>query len=296
MDNTPDINDVKTIKSQIKSLEFVDSGGFKAVYKGEINGIIEVIKIIYLPPEKDEEDNCRIEIIARIKREIESLRLCKTNRLVKLGQLSLELINISGKDYLIYSEEFIEGYTLKEKISKKYKPEWKELRILTICLMEALIELYNKKLIHRDIKPGNIISTNDSSRPFVLLDLGIAYKLEGTGLTAINAGGPPGTLKYVAPELLKPDYKTYLDIRSDIYSSGITIFEYASGKHPICKTGEDQYTTIYRILKQPAEKLETFRNDLPYTFCEIINRCVKKQPALRFQNPIAVLKQLEEIK
>lgn len=294
MDNTPNINDVKIIKPQIKSLEYVCSGGFKAVYKGAINGIIEAIKIIYLPPEKDEENNCHGEIIARIKREIETLKLCETNCLVKLGQLSLELININVKDYLIYSEEFIEGYTLKEKILKKYKPEWKELRILTISLMEALIELYNKKLIHRDIKPENIISTNDSIRPFVLLDLGIAYKIEGTDLTAM--GQLPGTLKYVAPELLKPDYKTYLDIRSDIYSSGITIFEYASGKHPLCKTREDQYATSCRILKQPAEKLEAFRNDLPFAFCEIINRCMKKQPALRFQNPMAVLKQLEGIK
>lgn len=298
MQNIPNADDIKSIKPIITSLDFIDSGGFKAVYRAIINGTTEALKLIYLPPNEKESDHNekesdREEIIARTQREIEALNKCNSPRLVKLGSFPLELMSIGGHDYLIYSEEFIIGESLESKISADYRPNYNELYTLTKSLMEALTAIEKINHIHRDIKPANIMKTNDPNRSFILLDLGVAYKIRGTDLTGHR--GPPGTLIYMAPELLQPDYKNSLDIRSDIYSAGVTIYEYASDKHPLAHPREDVGSTIYRILEQRPSMLIELRPDLPQEFCDIIDRCIKKLPALRFPNPRVVLNTLEEL-
>lgn len=97
----------------------------------------------------------------------------------------------------------------------------------------------------------------------------------------------------MAPELFRPNYKDVLDIRSDIYSAGVTIFEFATCEHPLARRGENQYATLYRIQHQMPPKLETLREDLPDFFCRMIDRCIKKTPALRFRDPQAFLSELE---
>lgn len=136
------------------------------------------------------------------------------------------------------------------------------------------------------------MSTQFPERPFVVLDLGIAFKVGGTELTP-PGGGPLGTPLYMAPELFRPNYKDTLDIRADIYSSGVTIFEFAVGTHPLARRDEDAYTTMYRILHQRPAKLHSLRPDLPAWFCEIIDRCIKKTPALRFREPKVFLQHME---
>jgi serine/threonine-protein kinase len=97
----------------------------------------------------------------------------------------------------------------------------------------------------------------------------------------------------MAPELFQPQYKDVLDIRSDIYSAGVTVFEYAAGEHPFHRPGESDYTTVYRILHQQPAKLAALRGDLPVPFCQLVDRCFKRRPALRYSNPAAVLRELE---
>ncbi len=292
MDHIPNVDELQSVRPDLTQVEFVASGGFKAVFKAKLREQVEAVKVVYIPPEAEEETS-REEIVARVKREIDALKLCCTNRLVSLGSIGLQMIKIGGRDYLIYSEEFLTGETLRFRIRNGERPNIEELVCLTRCLTEALEAIALIGHIHRDVKPGNVIATGNPARPFVLLDLGIAYKIHGTDLT--GRGGPPGTLLYMAPELFRPDYKSMLDIRSDIYSAGVTIFEYASGAHPLARTDESEYTTVYRIVYQPPTKLGTLRTDLPEAFCRMIDRCIKKLPALRYANPRALLQELQEV-
>lgn len=289
---TPSPQELAAARSDLADIEYVNVGGFKAVYKARLQGKTQAVKLVYVPPETEQNNNGS-EIPARVKREIDILRQCNNNSLVHLGSMELEPILIGNNTFLIYSEEFIDGDDLKKMIGHKYRPSFDELQSLTTCLMQALDAIDSVGHIHRDVKPGNVMATGNPSRPFVLLDLGIAYKVHGTELT--RKGGPPGTTYYMAPELFGPSYRDVLDIRSDIYSAGVTIFEYASGIHPLASRGEDERTTIYRILCQPAKKLNEVRPDLPQTFCEMIDRCIKKMQALRFSTPADVLKRLEEM-
>jgi serine/threonine protein kinase len=267
MEHKPDIDQLRQARPELVGLQFLREGGFKAVYKSEIRGRLEAVKVVYLPPEA-EEDGTREEIIARVKREIDALGQCRTNRLVTLGSLAMELISVGGYDYLIYSEELLPGESLRQRL--RTRPEFPELRVLTQCLMEALQAIEQSGHIHRDIKPDNVMVTGLPERPFVVLDLGIAFKLHGTELTARNAGAP-GTVIYMAPELFLPQYKDVLDIRSDIYSAGVTVFEYAAGQHPFHRAGESDYTTVYRILNQQPAKLAAMRADLSGPFCQLVD-------------------------
>jgi len=289
MEHKPDIDELRRLRPELAGLEFLREGGFKAVYKAEIRGRPEAVKVVYIPPEA-EENGTRDEIIARVKREIDALGQCRTNHLVTLGSMALEPISVSGHDYLIYSEELLPGESLRQRI--RARPNYQGLRVLMKCLMEALRAIEQSGHIHRDIKPDNVMVTGLPERPFVVLDLGIAFKLHGTELTARSAG-PPGTMIYMAPELFQPQYKDVLDIRSDIYSAGVTVFEYAAGKHPFHHRGERDYTTVYRILHQQPAKLAGLRGDLPAPFCQVVDRCFKRRPALRYPTPAAVLRELE---
>ncbi len=291
MEHIPTPEQLVQARPEARNLQFVATGGFKAVFKATLGQKVEAVKVVYIPPVA-REDSSRDEIAGRVKREIEALRLCKSNRLVKLGNLELQAFSINQRDYLIYSEEFLEGETLKARIARGHRPDSAEVRLLARCLMQGLSELERIGHIHRDVKPGNILALAEAERPFVLLDLGIAFKLHGTELT-VRGGGPPGTLLYMAPELFRPNYKEALDIRSDIYSAGVTLFEYAALQHPLARRGEDIGTTVYRILRQAPPKLASLRSDLPERLCNGIDRCMKKMPALRYRNPLSFLSELE---
>ena len=292
MEHLPAIEQLQdSLKGKVDNLSYLDQGGFKAVYKGYVQDTLEAIKIVYIPADINEEE--RIELIGRVKREIEALDKCKSPEFVQLGSLPPESININGIDYIIYSEEFLDGENLRSKLKQNHKPDLSELIQLTACLLKAIRLLKENDLIHRDIKPDNAIKLKSPKRPFVILDLGIAFKIHGTALTR-NSMFRPGTLPYMAPEMFNPRFRENLDYRSDIYSAGITVYEYASGVHPIRKRGEDAYTTMYRILKTRPQPLSTLRPDLPSDFCKIIDQLIKKLPALRPASIQMLLKKVKE--
>ncbi len=293
MEHLPDIKQLQdSLKGKVDRLSYFDQGGFKAVYKGYVHERPEAIKVVYIPADINEED--RIELIGRVKREIEALDKCKSPEFVRLGSLPPESININRIDYIIYSEEFLDGENLRSKLKENYKPDLPELVQLTKTLLKAIKLLKENDLIHRDIKPDNAIKLKSPERPFVILDLGIAFKIHGTALTR-NSMFRPGTLPYMAPEMFNPRFRENLDYRSDMYSAGVTVYEYASGVHPIRKRGEDAYTTMYRILKTQAQPLSTLRPDLPPDFCKIIDQLIKKLPALRPASIQMLLNKVKEL-
>ena len=293
MEYIPHINDLKPILNDIEDLTFITEGGFKAVYKGIYRGKLEAIKVIFIPKDIEGED-LREELIGRVRREIESLRKIDSPLIVRLGAFHPQIFKIKDIEYLIYSEEFLPGESLRVKLKQKNIPTIIELKLLAISLFEAIRILKSHDLIHRDIKPDNVIATEDQQRPFVILDLGLAFKLHGSNLTR-NPAFRPGTLPYMAPEMFNPGFREFLDYRSDLYSAGLTIYEYASGNRPFARKSDDDYTTMYRILNTTPAPLITFRPDLPSEFCKMIDQLIKKLPALRPASIELLLKKLRGI-
>ena len=302
MQNVPVLERLQEALPKIRDIEFLKEGGFKAVYKGTIEGATEAIKVIYIPEVEDEdeepsveEEQNRNEMIGRVKREVKSLDRCRRcEYLVHLGNLQPFMCQIDGCDYMIYSEEFLDGPTLHARIREGHRPDFAESKLLTICLLKAIEVMRNKDLIHRDIKPSNIIALDDPDRPFVILDLGIAFERGGTSLTR-NPSLRQGTLPYMAPEMFDPRFRVIMDYRSDLYSAGVTVYEYVSGIHPIARKADDEFTTVGRITNVTPDPLISRRDDLPGKFCQLIDQLVKKLPALRPADIGRTLNRLEEI-
>jgi serine/threonine protein kinase len=292
--NIPDTASLETSIPEAVEITFIDSGGFKAVYKALIDQKTEALKVIFIPNEEDQPE-AHSEIQNRIKREIESLRVCDSPYLVKLGSLSPRNIELGENNYIIYSEEYLNGSTLKNRIREGYRPGLLECKTLSICLLEVIKELKRNNIVHRDIKPGNVICLGEEGRPFVVLDLGIAYKMNSTAIT-INPEMRQGTLPYMAPEIFGSRFRDTFDFRSDLYSAAVTIYEYATGIHPFARRGEDSHTTIYRILNSRPTPLSELRPDYPLQYCQIIDQLIRKTPALRPSNIEGVIKTIGEIR
>jgi serine/threonine protein kinase len=279
-------SDLTPVFPHYRGLHEIGYGGFKTVYKGTVSGVSEVLKVISIPAPDDPTDKDQIrfqeECVARVRREVGILSRCHSPFLVKLGSVPLTEHIINGYTYSIYSEEFLDGPDLWAVIKAKGAlPTEVEAKQLMRCLLQAIKEIWAMRFIHRDIKPANVMKLMNPDRPFVLIDLGIAFGLLETGITI---QGFPRTNRYLAPEMANPDFRSSLDYRTDLYTTALTVFEYAAGKHPIAHDGDDVMLTISRALHAPAKSLQDMREDFSPTFCQLIDQLLKKKPALRPAN------------
>lgn len=295
----PKEDEIKLSFPQLQEVHFLNAGGFKAVYKTVINGITEAFKIVYIPEvtgvDAELGKEIRKESLARIAREIKILNDCKSLEIVKLGTIQPTSVVLSSREFVAYSEEFLDGSTIRELIKKSIKPTEQDLKLLLINLLKAIRELWSFNVIHRDIKPDNVMRLNCQDRNYVLLDLGIAFSVGDTPLTYDASHRlPPGTYRYLAPEMLQPGFRESIDFRSDIYAAALTVYEYAAGQHPLAKNKDDLITTLSRIVREPPKSLGEYRADLSPSFIGIIDQMLKKIPALRPSNINMLLDKLEK--
>lgn len=294
MVNKPDMALLKKELPNVQIIEEIGSGGFKVVYKAIVNGSQEAIKLVQIPVDPNDE-GVKEENRKRIFREIGILKNCESPYLVKLGSIKPKELSLDGQNYVVYSEEFLIGSSLRQLLKSGHKPTFNELRSLVKVLLKVIMEIASRNIIHRDIKPDNIIKTDSENRPFVLLDFGIAFQIGGSNLTR-NTHRVPGTLYYIAPEMLDTGFRQSLDYRADLYTVGLTLYEYASGINPYAKRDEAQFTTLYRIKTTMPDPLLNLCPDLPPEFCSLIDNLMKKLPALRPANIDMLIKKLEGIR
>jgi eukaryotic-like serine/threonine-protein kinase len=281
-----------------------DRGGFKWVYKATVQSRFEALKILEIREVSDQiaGQDAAAEFLreqyARIHREIQALAKCKVPEIVKLGTISPIEFETNSTHYIAYSEEFVVGTDLWKLIrGRTESPPFSELVTLFTCLLRCIQELWQLGYVHRDIKPHNIMRTNDGSRPFILLDLGIAFAINETSLTyRAEDRMPMATYRYLAPEMLQPDFRDRIDYRTDLYTTGMTVYEYASGKHPLAEGPEDLMRTISRALRKLPTPLQKHRPDLPDDFCSLVDGMLKKKPALRPANLKMLFQRLEMMK
>jgi len=281
MFNAPTIQAVHDAMPSWTIHDQLGKGTFKVAFRAERNGKTEALKLFYVPDFGNEEDSrfLKDKFMARLARELRLLEKCKSPNLVKLASLSPTPIQIAGMEFVAYSEELLEGSSVSELIASANLPSIKDVTLLLKNLIAAVSELWNDhKCVHRDIKPDNIKFIRATGRGFVLLDLGITFDAEGTRLT--DASISPGTPAYRAPEMLQAEYWNNLNEKTDLYCIGVTVFEYATGVHPILGTGSRASLTA-RILNEPPLKVSQLRRDLGGLLATIIDRLNRKSAPLR---------------
>src|SRR6266849_101958 len=171
--------------------------------------------------------------------------------------------------------ELVEGESLGTVLAKGPLPPQEAVRMIQ-QVAEALAEAHEKGIVHRDVKPDNIIV---GKRSVKVLDFGIAKQLVSTSQTPTltQAGLIVGTPFYMSPEqaLGKP-----VDARSDLFSLGVVLYEALTGRRPF--EGESVTETMMNIIMQEALDLSTVAQSLPPSLVEIVNRALQKKPERRF--------------
>ena len=273
----------------IDAAELVLTGGQKAVYKARAGDLVFALKLIDVALEQSsdaeqgdnetEEDTDVSAVMLRAQREVNILERVDVSVLTRRGPLELATVVVEGKQWLYFTEEWIEGDNLHD-ILKRGPLSEEQVARLGIDLVQAVDWLAEHDLIHRDIKPANIMWANDRSR-FVLLDPGIALDLNAPSLTRTAA--LVGTMAYLSPEQMDTSQKRNLDFRSDLFAIGIVMYEAASGAHPFASPGNSLSSVLAGILNSTpqslANRLEAFSQELS----DFIDRLLAKTPHLRYR-------------
>ena len=180
--------------------------------------------------------------------------------------------------------EFIEGQDLRTLIHerKKVAPEEAVEVMEQVCL--ALDAAHCVNVIHRDLKPQNIM--RDKSGRILVMDFGLARTVEGEGMT--NTGALVGTMEYMSPEqaLAKE-----LDQRSDIFSAGLIFYELLSGQMPY--RADSALASLIRRTQERARPISEHDDTIPELLSNIVSKCLEREPAARYQTAKELLADLE---
>ncbi len=192
-------------------------------------------------------------------------------------------------ELLAFAMGFVEGESLAERVRRSGPLDPRTVARLLVDIAYALAYAHGRSVVHRDIKPDNIMIERATGRA-LLMDFGISRTIsttvEAAGLTRV--GEVVGTPEYMSPEQASGDH---VDGRSDLYSLGLVALFALTG-HAVV-TGDSTQQIIVRQLTEPLPPAATLRADLPPALAEAIDRCVNKDPAARFASAESLVEALD---
>ncbi|MGI6069903.1 MAG: Stk1 family PASTA domain-containing Ser/Thr kinase [Blautia sp.] len=250
----------------------VGSGGMADVYKAKDHKLNRFVAVKVLKQEFRED----VTFIRKFRTEAQSAAGLTHPNIVNVFDVGED----EGVNYIVM--ELIEGITLKEYISKKGCLSVKEATSIAIQVSMGLEAAHSHGIVHRDVKPQNIIISTDGK--VKVTDFGIARAASSNTISS-NA---MGSVHYSSPEQVRGGYS---DEKSDIYSLGITLYEMVTGRVPF-----DGETTVAIAIKHLQEELvppSTYTPDLPYSLERIIEKCTQKSVDRRYNNMEEVIADLK---
>ena len=193
-------------------------------------------------------------------------------------------------ELLYYTMPFIEGESLRSRLERKARLSVREVMRMLHDVVDALDYAHARGVVHRDIKPGNILTQGQHA---LVTDFGVAKALSAalpvSGMT--SSGMAIGTPAYMAPEQLAADPAA--DQRVDIYAVGLLAYELLSGESPF--VGPSPTATMAAQLTRDPAPIDSIRGDVPPALSAVIMRCLAKAPELRPQTAADLLAELELI-
>jgi tetratricopeptide (TPR) repeat protein len=249
----------------------VGRGGMGIVYKVQDTLLDRVVAFKVLPQALSENS----QAVANFMREAQAAAKLNHPNIVTVYDTGER----QGRHYI--AMEYIEGTTLKEILKRRGPISFSGILHVLVQIIEALAYAHEKRVVHRDIKPANIMWTQD--KKVKLMDFGLAKVLEDArNHTTVVAGTP----YYMSPE---QTLGKNVDHRTDIYSLGVSLFEMATGTVPF-KEGNIPYHHVHSA----PPKVRELCPELPVGLTEIIERCLEKDPAKRFQSVSDVLTEVRD--
>lgn len=262
--------------SHYRIVEKIGAGGMGVVYLAEDGNLGRKVALKFLPAHLTADE----EVKSRFAREARTAAKLNHPNIVSIHEVG------EFKDRPYFVMELVEGESLSTIARRKQLPLDRILNYaMQIC--SGLEEAHRAGIIHRDIKPANILI--DKQNRIRLLDFGLATVAGDERLTL--TGSTLGTLSYMSPEQLQGGS---LGPQSDIFALGIILYELTCGIHPFAESSSAEAAA--RILRDEPANVRSRRPDVPYDLARIIGRCLKKDPARRFQSAKDISNELLDLR
>ena len=245
------------------------------VYQAEDTRLERCVALKFLPPELTEDPEAR----ERFVREAKSAAALSHNHICTVYEIDEE------ENRLFIAMEYIEGESLRQKIFRGPLSQGEALEI-AIQVAGGLGEAHKNKIIHRDVKPGNIMLTEKGQAK--VMDFGLAKALGRSLIT--REAKTMGTVSYMSPEQARGQP---VDYRTDIWSLGVVLYEMLTGQLPF--KGEYDQSIIHSILNREPEPVSRHRKDLPKGLEQIIGKALAKNPSGRYRDMEELLGDLKAV-
>ena len=251
------------ISDRYEILERVGSGGMADVYKAKCHKLNRFVAIKVLKQDYSEDKS----FVAKFKNEAQSAAGLSHPNIVNVYDVGED----NGLYYIVM--ELIEGITLKQYIERKGRLTIKESVSIAIQVAQGIEAAHNNHIIHRDIKPQNIIISKEGK--VKVTDFGIA-RATTANTNTINSNAV-GSVHYISPEQARGGY---IDEKSDIYSLGITLFEMLTGRVPF--EGDSTVTIALQHIQNDIPNLKALVPDIPISVEKIVYKCTQKKADRRY--------------
>ncbi len=250
------------------------AGGFAVVYLVRDLTLKRQIAVKVLSPDLIQSHT----VLERFRREAETVAQLSHPHIVPL-------YFVGQKDDLVYlAMECVTGGTLADRLEREGKLPVDEVARITREVAEALAYAHKRGVVHRDIKPHNVLLEEETGRSLVT-DFGIARTAEGSSLTA--SGMLVGTAAYLSPEQITGGHA---DHRADLYALGVMAYEMLTGELPF--NGPTPTAVLMKRLASPPVPVEKLRPDVPRALRDVVEGCLAHDPAERFQSGTDVARAL----
>ncbi len=289
-------------------LERIGAGGMGVVYRAEDVVLKRQVALKFLSLESlgSDEERARFLREARTAAALNHPNICTVH---EVSQVETGSVAIPDKEEPSIAEgspfiamELVEGRSLRDILDRSPILPLGQLLDISIQMAEGLAEAHSRGFIHRDLKPQNVMITEQGR--LKILDFGLAKAVQDAqtregevGKTAslpldlTKQGMIVGTLAYMSPEQVEG---RDVDTRSDIFSLGTMLYEMATGKNP--HQAESAVTTMYNVVEAVPAPISVLRSELPEQLVNITLRCLAKKPSYRYHDAGELLTDLKNLK
>jgi len=266
----------KTLAGRYEIIEEIGSGGMAVVYKAKCQLLNRFVAVKVLRPDLQNDE----EFVRRFNVEAQAAASLTHPNIVSIYDVG----NEDGLHYIVM--EYIEGKTLKEYIEEKYILPWREAVDYTIQIAKGLEQAHKNSIIHRDVKPHNIIMTAD--KVMKVTDFGIARaNVQATVTCEDNA---IGSVHYISPEQARGGYT---DERSDIYSLGVVLYEMITGTVPF--DSERPVTVAIMHLQEKPIMPREHNISIPRALENVVLKAMSKEVSARYKSASEFIAELTEV-
>jgi len=266
----------KVLNNRYEIIEKIGGGGMAEVYKAKCRVLDRYVAVKILRSEFVEDE----EFISKFKDESQAAAKLNHNNIVNIYDTGID------RDIHYIVMEYVEGTTLKEYIKNNKPIDIKESINIACQIGEALRHAHSNKIIHRDIKPQNILLTKDKVAK--VGDFGIARAISEKTIT--NSDKSIGSVHYFSPEQARGGY---VDNRTDIYSLGVVLFEMVTGRVPF--DGDTPISVALKHVNENMSKPSKYNEDIPDKLEEIILKSTNKIQRLRYHNIDEMIEDLKNV-